>query len=111
MNTPDPTAAIVDATSALDTAAALVAKLEPHAEPHWAVAAVAPLAALLYDASPAGAGGGIQRARALAADPARWHEAVTPAASGLLTLRLTRLAKWNDRQRNSVRKLLTDALA
>jgi hypothetical protein len=123
-NTPsdDPTALVTSPAQALECAEALLnnASARPGGDSLWAAAAVAPLASLLYAASPRGNSNGVgwlvaaagSAQDGLSAIALGWHSAMPYLADQpLLGNALQRALKCHPRQRDSLVMTICDALS
>lgn len=114
--TPDITAGITDLQSAFSAADTLLNEMAGHDREdsaYWKAVATIPLAALLYAASPAGAGGGLTEARLVAKDPDdndRWLTAAENCGQPVLADSLRKLLEFSPRQRASVQLVIRAAL-
>lgn len=80
-------------------------------EDYWLEYSVAPLAGIVCAVSPIGGGGGVDRARRIAASPQHWPAAADDCPHSLLSDRLRRVAGLEHRQRDSIKHVLVAALA
>ena len=118
----DPTTLVTSPSEAMKTAQALVGSAAADHDHHygfWATAAVGPLAAMLYAASPAGNSQGISWLVRAATNIDMNSDAGTPSWRNtiavlndqpLLSNSLERVLGWNTRQRDSIAITLRDAL-
>lgn len=114
--TPDITAGINGLQSAFSAADTLLSTMDGHDRDdssYWKAVATIPLAALLYTVSPAGGGGGLAEARRIAAetdDTTRWSQVAASCAESLLADAVRRMLELQPRQRESVQRVIRDAL-